>query len=168
MNQPESAGPNPASQTTIQFRGGKALSALPIVFFIAWAIFQSGILAIGDTAGLIAGMLIGLIIGMLFVKGPWKTYADAIFEGMSQPVAVTAIVAWLWAGMFSATLQVGGFVDGLGWLAQVTGVGPTLFPAITFILAGLLATGIGTGYGTTIAFVALFFPAGVALGADPF
>jgi Na+/H+ antiporter NhaC len=167
MNQPESAGQDPASQTTIEFRGGKALSALPIVFFIAWAIFQSGILAIGDTAGLIAGMLIGLIIGMLFVKGPWKTYADAIFEGMSQPVAVTAIVAWLWAGMFSATLQVGGFVDGLGWLAQVTGVGPTLFPAITFILAGLLATGIGTGYGTTIAFVALFFPAGVALGADP-
>jgi Na+/H+ antiporter NhaC len=167
MSQTESAGPTPASETTIQFRGGKAMSAIPIVFFIAWAIFQSGILAIGDTAGLIAGMLIGLIIGMLFVKGPWKTYADAIFEGMSQPVAVTAIVAWLWAGMFSATLQVGGFVDGLGWLAQVTGVGPTLFPAITFILAGLLATGIGTGYGTTIAFVALFFPAGVALGADP-
>ncbi|MEE4303515.1 MAG: Na+/H+ antiporter NhaC family protein [Wenzhouxiangella sp.] len=167
MNQPATTGSDPASQTTIEFRGGKALSALPIVFFIAWAIFQSGILAIGDTAGLIAGMLIGLVIGMLFVKGPWKTYADAIFEGMSQPVAVTAIVAWLWAGMFSATLQVGGFVDGLGWLAQVTGVGPTLFPAITFILAGLLATGIGTGYGTTIAFVALFFPAGVALGADP-
>ncbi|RFF31384.1 Na+/H+ antiporter NhaC family protein [Wenzhouxiangella sediminis] len=167
MNQPATTGPDPASQTTIEFRGGKALSALPIVFFIAWAIFQSGILAIGDTAGLIAGMLIGLVIGMLFVKGPWKSYADAIFEGMSQPVAVTAIVAWLWAGMFSATLQVGGFVDGLGWLAQVTGVGPTLFPAITFILAGLLATGIGTGYGTTIAFVALFFPAGVALGADP-
>lgn len=167
MNQPDTTGQGAGSETTIQFRGGKALSALPIVFFIAWAIFQSGILAIGDTAGLIAGMLIGLIIGMLFVKGPWKTYADAIFEGMAQPVAVTAIVAWLWAGMFSATLQVGGFVDGLGWLAQAVGVGPTLFPAITFLLAGLLATGIGTGYGTTIAFVALFFPAGVALGADP-
>lgn len=163
----ESNGEPAPGATTIEFRGGKALSALPIVFFIAWAIFQSGVLGIGDTAGLIAGMLIGLVLGMLFVRGPWTTYANAIFEGMSQKVAVTAIVAWLWAGMFAATLQVGGFVDGLGWLAQVSGVGPVLFPAITFVLAALLATGIGTGYGTTIAFVALFFPAGVALGADP-
>jgi len=167
MNQPESAGQAPASQTTIEFRGGKALSALPVLFFIAWAIFQSGLLGISATGGLIVGMLVGLILGMLFVKGDWKGYADTVFEGMAQPVAVTAIVAWLWAGMFAGTLQVGAFVDGLGWLAVATGIGPLLFPAITFLLAALLATGIGTGYGTVIAFVALFFPAGVALGADP-
>jgi Na+/H+ antiporter NhaC len=167
MNQPESAEAATASQTTLEFRGGKALSALPILFFIAWAIFQSGLLGISATGGLIVGMLVGLILGMLFVKGDWKGYADTVFEGMAQPVAVTAIVAWLWAGMFAGTLQVGAFVDGLGWLAVAAGIGPLLFPAITFLLAALLATGIGTGYGTVIAFVALFFPAGVALGADP-
>ncbi|MDT8409430.1 MAG: Na+/H+ antiporter NhaC family protein [Wenzhouxiangellaceae bacterium] len=155
------------SGTAIEFRGGKTMSAVPIVFFIAWAIFQSGLLGISDTGGLIAGMLIGLILGMLFARGSWKGYADTIFEGMAQPVAVTAIVAWLWAGMFAATLQAGAFVDGLGWLADAAGIGPLLFPAVTFLLAALLATGIGTGYGTVIAFVALFFPAGVALGADP-
>ncbi|QKK03540.1 MAG: Na+/H+ antiporter NhaC family protein [Pseudomonadota bacterium] len=167
MNQPDSTGPSPASRTTLEFRGGKALSALPILFFIFWAIFQSGLLGISATGGLIVGMLVGLILGMLFVKGDWKGYADTVFEGMAQPVAVTAIVAWLWAGMFAGTLQVGAFVDGLGWLAVAAGIGPLLFPAITFLLAALLATGIGTGYGTVIAFVALFFPAGVALGADP-
>ncbi len=31
----------------------------------------------------------------------------------------------------------------------------------------MLATGIGTGYGTTVAFTTLFFPAGVLLGANP-
>ncbi len=157
----------PPGAITIRFRGGKAMSALPILFFIAWAIVQTGLLRIGDTAGLIAGMLIALIVGMLFVRGSWTVYANAIFEGMTQRVAVTAIVAWLWAGMFAQTLQAGGFVDGLGWLAEISRVGPALFPAITFVLAALLATGIGTGYGTVIAFVALFFPAGVALGADP-
>jgi Na+/H+ antiporter NhaC len=40
-------------------------------------------------------------------------------------------------------------------------------PAVTFLAAAVLATGIGTGYGTVIAMVGLFFPAGVALGADP-
>jgi Na+/H+ antiporter NhaC len=156
-----------AQPQPIRFRGGKAVSALPILFFIAWAIVQSGLLGIGDTAGLVVGMLVGLVLGMLLVKGDWATYAEAVVEGMAQKVAVTAIVAWLWAGMFAATLQVGGFVDGLGWLADALGLGPAVFPAVTFLLAALLATGIGTGYGTVIAFVALFFPAGVALGADP-
>ncbi|WP_135533580.1 Na+/H+ antiporter NhaC family protein [Halostella pelagica] len=151
----------------IEFYGGRAMSAFPIAFFIAWAIVQSGLLRIGDTTGLVAGMLIGLILGLLFVKGSWKTYANTIFEGMTQRVAATAIVAWLWAGMFADTIQAGGFVSGLVWAADTAQVGATLFPAITFILAGLLATGIGTGYGTTVAFTGLFFPAGVLLGANP-
>jgi Na+/H+ antiporter NhaC len=69
--------------------------------------------------------------------------------------------------MFAETIQVGGFVSGLVWAAEALDVGAALFPAATFLLAGLLATGIGTGYGTTVAFTALFFPAGVLLGANP-
>ncbi|WP_254535625.1 Na+/H+ antiporter NhaC family protein [Halomarina litorea] len=151
----------------LTFRGGRLVSALPIALFIVWAIFQSGVLRVGDTSGLVAGMLVSLTVGMLFVKGNWKQYADVIFEGMTQRVAATAIVAWLWAGMFAATIRAGGFVGGLVWAADTFNVGAALFPAATFLLAGLLATGIGTGYGTTVAFSALFFPAGVALGADP-
>ena len=151
----------------IEFHGGRAMSALPIAFFIVWAIVQSGLLGIGDTTGLVVGMLFGLILGMLFAKGDWKFYANTIFKGMTRRVAATAIVAWLWAGMFAATIQAGGFVDGLVWAARAANVGPSLFPAITFLLAALLATGIGTGYGTTVAFSALVFPAGVLLGANP-
>ncbi|WP_369684814.1 Na+/H+ antiporter NhaC family protein [Halalkalicoccus sp. NIPERK01] len=151
----------------IEFYGGRGMSAFPIAFFIVWAIAQTALWRISDEGGLIAGMLIGLIAGMFFVKGNWTSYANTIFEGMTQPVAVTAIVAWIWAGMFAETLQVGGFVDGLVWLANAAGVGAALFPAATFVLAALLATGIGTGYGTTVAFVVLFFPAGVLLGANP-
>src|SRR6056297_312330 len=151
----------------IEFYGGRGMSALPILFFIVWAVAQTALWRISDTSGLVAGMLIGLIVGMFFVKGSWTGYANTLFEGMTQPVAVTAIVAWLWAGMFADTLQAGGFVGGLVWLADAFGIGATLFPALTFLLAAVLATGIGTGYGTTVAFVALFFPAGVLLGANP-
>ncbi|QKY19337.1 Na+/H+ antiporter NhaC family protein [Halolamina sp. CBA1230] len=154
-------------ETSLRFRGGPAVSALPITLFIVWAVFQSGVLGIGDTSGLVVGMLVGLIAGLPFVRGDWKAYADAIFEGMTQEVAATAAVAWLWAGMFANTIQAGGFVDGLVWLAGVAEVGASLFPAVTFLLAAVLATGIGTGYGTTIAFVTLVFPAGVLLGTNP-
>lgn len=152
---------------SIQLRGGVWASVLPIAIFVVWAIFQSALLRIGDTSGLVAAMLVGLIVGMLFVKGDWAHYANTILQGMTQTVAATAIVAWLWAGMFASTMQAGGFVEGLVWLADALGVGAPLFPAITFILAATLATGIGTGYGTTIAFMALFYPAGVLLGASP-
>ena len=155
------------SPPEIDFYGGKWTSALPLALFVLWAIVQSGLLRIGDTTGLVAGMLVALIVGMFFVKGPWHTYANTIFEGMTRRVAATAVVAWLWAGMFAQTIQVGGFVAGLVWAADAAGVGTGLFPAVTFILAGLLATGIGTGYGTTVAFTTLFFPAGVLLGANP-
>ncbi|WP_418279890.1 Na+/H+ antiporter NhaC family protein [Halorubrum sp. DTA98] len=151
----------------IEFYGGKWISTIPLLFFIVWAIFQSGVLGIGDTNGLVIGALIGTIIGMFFAKGDWKTYANTIFEGMTQRVAATAIVAWLWAGMFADTLQAGGFVEGLIYAADALNVGASTFPAAAFILAGVLATGIGTGYGTTVAFVTLFFPAGVLIGANP-
>ena len=151
----------------IEFYGGKLASAFPLVFFVVWAIVQSGILRIGDTTGLVAGMLVALILGLFLVKGSWTGYANTIFEGMTRRVAATAVVAWLWAGMFAETIQTGEFVSGLVWAADAAGVGAALFPAATFILAGLLATGIGTGYGTTVAFSALFFPAGVLLGANP-
>lgn len=151
----------------ISFYGGRGMSAIPIGFFILWAIAQTALWRISDTGGLVVGILVGLILGMFFVRGNWKTYANTIFEGMTQPVAVTAIVAWIWAGMFAQILQDGGFVDGLVWLADVGGIGATLFPAITFVLAALFTTGIGTGYGAAIAFVTLFFPAGILLGANP-
>ncbi|UPV99368.1 Na+/H+ antiporter NhaC family protein [Halorussus gelatinilyticus] len=155
------------SESRIEFYGGPAASAIPIALFIVWAIFQTGLLRISDTTGLVAGMLVSLIVGMFFAKGDWATYANTIFEGMTQRVAATAIVAWLWAGMFAQTIQDGQFVGGLVWAADALSVGPTLFPAVTFVLAALLATGIGTGYGTTIAFSGLFFPAGVLVGANP-
>ncbi len=154
-------------ESRIDFYGGEAMSALPIGLFILWAVFQSGFLGIGDTSGLVIGMLLSLIVGMFFAKGDWKTYANTIFEGMTQRVAATAIVAWLWAGMFAQVLQDGKFVQGLVWAAETVHIGASLFPAATFILAALLATGIGTGYGTTIAFSGLFFPAGLVVGANP-
>jgi len=151
----------------IEFYGGRWMSVLPIGLFILWAIVQSGLFGIGDTTGLVAGMLVALIVGMFFAKGDWKNYANTIFDGMTKRVAATAVVAWLWAGMFSNTLQAGGFVGGLVWAANAADVGGALFPAATFILAALFTTGIGTGYGAAVAFSALFFPAGILLGANP-
>jgi Na+/H+ antiporter NhaC len=42
-----------------------------------------------------------------------------------------------------------------------------LFVVITFLVAAVFASAVGTGYGTVIAFATIMFPAGLVLGAHP-
>lgn len=154
------------SETTLAFRPGPAGSALPMGFFVVFAI-SICVAGAPDTRGLILGAVMGLAAGMFLCRDPWADYADEIFEGMSNPVGVVAIVAWFWAGMFASVLQVGGLVEGLVWVGAQTGVAGGGFTGATFLLAAFFATAVGTGYGTTVAFCTLMYPAGIVLGADP-
>jgi Na+/H+ antiporter NhaC len=112
-------------------------------------------------------MIGGLTLGMLLCRSRWGEYANAIFAGMANPVATVTIVAWFWAGMFAQVLRVGGLVDGLVWLGGQSNATGGYFVGATFVLAATFGTAVGTGYGTTVAFCTLMFPAGLILGADP-
>jgi Na+/H+ antiporter NhaC len=154
------------TEPSLRFRGGKAVSALPLVLFILWAV---GICVAGapDEKGLILGMVLGLVAGMFLCRDPWADYAQEIFRGMADPIAAVTIVAWFWAGIFAQVLQAGGLVDGLVWLGRASGADGGLFVGATFLLAALFASAVGTGYGTTVAFTTLMYPAGLLMGADP-
>ncbi len=154
----------------LDFFLGSFGSAIPMLVFIAWAITLSVLLAdygAPDEGGLILGVVAGLVVGLFFCRSAWGDYCQAIFDGLSQPVGVIAVVCWIWAGMFAKILSAGGLVDGLVWLGGATGFSGAAFVVTTFLLAAVFATAVGTGYGTTIAFCELLFPAGVVLGADP-
>ncbi|GGL62538.1 Na+/H+ antiporter NhaC family protein [Halocalculus aciditolerans] len=151
----------------VVFYGGPLASAIPLGVFVAWAVTQTGALGIGDTSGLAVGAFVGLLAGLVLTKDPPEEYAAALIEGMGQRTAITAIIAWLWAAVFARVLLVGGFVDGLVWAATALDAPAFLLPAVGFVLAGLLAVGVGSGAGTVVAFVTLFFPAAVLLGASP-
>ncbi|MBA2176371.1 Na+/H+ antiporter NhaC family protein [Halobacillus locisalis] len=150
----------------LEFRGGVFTATIPLVFFIIWAIVLSVTQLVTEQA-LVLGMVLGIILGLFFVKSKWSDYAQSLISGMSQPVGVVAIIAWFWAGMFAQLLSAGGLVDGLMWLGFQTGLEGGSFVAITFLLAGLFATAVGTGYGTVATFGILMYPAGIILGADP-
>ena len=151
---------------SVSFRGGAPASAIPMVFFIIWAIVIC-LSGAPDVRGLILGLILGLSLTLLFVKGSWYAYCEEIFTGMANRIGVVTIVCWLWAGMFAQVLRAGGLVDGLVWLGIQSGVGSGMFTGLTFLLAALFSTAVGTGYGTTVAFCTLMFPTGVVLGADP-
>ncbi|WP_240374804.1 Na+/H+ antiporter NhaC family protein [Bacillus piscicola] len=150
----------------LQFRLGSIGAALPLTFFVVWAVTTS-VLQISSETGLVMGAMIGLTLGLLLCKSRWEDYANGLFAGLAQPVGVIAMVAWFYAGMFSQMLQLGGLVEGLVWIGITTGVTGGLFVSLTYILAAVFSTAVGTGYGTTVAFCTLMYPAGVAVGADP-
>ncbi|MFC4557620.1 Na+/H+ antiporter NhaC family protein [Virgibacillus kekensis] len=151
---------------SLTFRMGAFGAAVPLLFFVVWAISIS-VLKLSSEVGLVMGAVIGLTLGLLFCKSKWEDYAQGLFDGLAQPIGVVAMVAWFYAGMFAQVLQVGGLVEGLVWVGAVTGLTGGLFVALTFLLAATFSTAVGTGYGTTVAFCTLMYPAGVAVGADP-
>ncbi|MEJ2719775.1 MAG: Na+/H+ antiporter NhaC family protein, partial [bacterium] len=154
------------TETNLRFYGGKAASAIPLLFFIGWAIAIC-VAGAPDENGLILGAAMGLVLGMFFCRDRWWNYAEEVFAGMANRIATVAIVAWFWAGMFAQVLREGGLVDGLVWLGGVSHASGGIFVGATFILAATFASAVGTGYGTTVAFCTLMFPAGLIMGANP-
>lgn len=152
--------------TSLQFRLGAFGAAVPLLFFVVYAITIS-VLKLSSEVGLVMGAVIGITLGLLLCKSKWEDYAQSLFDGLAQPVGVIAMVAWFYAGMFAQILQVGGLVEGLVWVGSVTGLTGGLFVGLTFLLAATFSTAVGTGYGTTVAFCTLMYPAGVAVGGDP-
>ncbi|WP_430790756.1 Na+/H+ antiporter NhaC family protein [Virgibacillus flavescens] len=150
----------------LDFHLGAFGAAVPLIFFVIWAITTS-VLKLSSEIGLVMGAIIGITLGLFFSKSKWGDYAQGLFDGLAQPVGVVAIVAWFYAGMFAQILQVGGLVEGLVWIGGSTGLTGGLFVALTFLLAATFSTAVGTGYGTTVAFCTLMYPAGVAVGAEP-
>ncbi|TYR77345.1 Na+/H+ antiporter NhaC family protein [Rossellomorea vietnamensis] len=150
----------------LEFRGGVFAATIPLVFFIVWAITLS-VLELVTEEALVLGMVIGIAIGLFFCKSKWADYAQSLFSGMAQPIGVIAVIAWFWAGMFAKLLSAGGLVDGLIWFGFQTNLEGGLFAGLTFLLAALFSTAVGTGYGTVATFGILMYPAGIILGADP-
>lgn len=153
-------------ESSLRFFGGRFGAAVPLLFFVVWAVAIS-VAGAPDERGLILGMVGGLTLGMLLCRSAWADYANAVFSGMANPVATVTIVAWFWAGMFAQVLRVGGLVDGLVWLGGQSNATGGWFVGATFLLSATFGTAVGTGYGTTVAFCTLMFPAGLVLGADP-
>ncbi|MBN8235904.1 Na+/H+ antiporter NhaC family protein [Halobacillus kuroshimensis] len=150
----------------LEFHGGVFAATIPLVFFIIWAIVLS-VAGLVTEQGLVLGIVIGIGLGLFFTKSKWSDYAQSLITGMAQPVGIVSIIAWFWAGMFANMLSAGGLVDGLIWFGFQTGLEGGAFVGITFLLAGLFSTAVGTGYGTVATFGVLMYPAGVILGADP-
>ena len=160
--------PSPSASTaqpTLELRGGAFGALLPFLVFLA-GVAWLGISGAPDERGFWPILMAALGIGLLLARSPHH-YADVVFKGMSRPVVMVMVMAWLLAGMFAAILRASGLVEGLVWVAGRAQVEGGVFVLAAFLVCCLVSTATGTSLGTLILGVPLLYPAGVTLGAPP-
>lgn len=154
-----------ATPTPLRFHGGDLGALLPFAVFLAGV---SGLAWAGapDEHGFWPVLLAALTAGLLLARDR-TAYCEQLVVGMSQPIVMLMIMAWLLAGVIGTIMQASGFVDGLVWLARqlhFTGGG---YVAAAFLVCAFVSTATGTSFGTILICGPLLYPAGGVVGSAP-
>lgn len=150
----------------LEMRGTWLFAFVPIAVFIVCCVALFAHCKAFDMLGLAAGGVIALLIGALFAKD-YQGFWDAVMRGIASPTSVAIIVILFVIGIFSELIKVTGLSDGFVWIGGELGLSGSSISVFTFIAVGLMAMATGSSIGTMFTAFPIFFPAGVALGADP-
>ena len=149
----------------LSFYGGTTGALAPLLAFVTGATYL-GIAGAPDERGLWTVLLMALGLALLLCRNRERC-AEVMIEGMSQPLVLLMIMAWLLAGVFGALLSASGLVQALAGAAQAVGLQGGMFCAAAFVVACLFSTATGTSLGTIILCFPLLYPAGAGSGASP-
>jgi Na+/H+ antiporter NhaC len=149
----------------LAFRGGLFGALLPFVLFLAGVTWLA-LSGAPDEKGFWPVLLAAIALGLLLARDR-KQFCDTLLAGMSQPIVMVMITAWLLAGVLGALLAASGMVASLTWLAQAAHLGRGGFVVAAFLSCALVSTSTGTSFGTILLAAPLLYPAGCAAGANP-
>lgn len=149
----------------LAFRGGVAGALAPFGVFlagVAWLALSGA----PDERGFWPILLLALTVGLLLARDRTR-YAEAVVAGMSRPVVLLMVLAWLLAGVLASLMNASGFVSSLVWAAGELGIRGATWAVAAFAIAAVVSTATGTSLGTLILCAPLLYPAGGALGTAP-
>jgi len=150
---------------SLAFYGGTLGALAPFALFligVAWL----GLSGAPDERGFWPVLLAALTLGLLLACDRGE-YSNVIVEGMSQPIVMIMVMAWILAGVLGVLMNASGFIDALVWLAGQMGVEGRGYVAAAFLICAVVSTATGTSLGTILLCSPLLYPAGGLLGADP-
>jgi Na+/H+ antiporter NhaC len=153
------------SPDVVRFRGGVLGTLAPFALFLA-GVAWLGLSGAPDERGFWPILTAALALAMLLAEDRSK-WADTVVRGMSRPIVLLMILAWLLAGVLASLINASGFVDALVWAAQIAGVRGGGFAVAAFLICCLVSTATGTSLGTMILCAPLLYPAAAGLATDP-
>ncbi len=155
----------PSRAGSLTFYGGTLGALAPFALFligVAWL----GLSGAPDERGFWPVLLAALTLGLLLARDRGE-YSNVIVEGMSQPIVMIMVMAWILAGVLGVLMNASGFIEALVWLAGQMGVAGPGYVAAAFLICAVVSTATGTSLGTILLCSPLLYPAGGLLGADP-
>ena len=149
----------------IQFHLGMFGAILP---FVVMLVIIVALVVTGNKSAMNywTGAFAGIVVAFLLCKDKHEFNAmmnRALQDKMFAPLFLT----FIFSGIFSKSLTIGGLANGILWAATKLGVGPSFFPAAMFLIGCVLSVAMGTSSGTIVAMVPIFLPTAVALGCSP-
>lgn len=153
------------SEGNLEFFGGVFGVLAPFFLFLGGVAFL-GLSGAPDERGFWPVLVGALLLGMILAKDR-RSYSDQMLRGMSQPLVLLMIMAWLLAGALAMVLSESGLIGVLLWAAQESGVSGAGFVGAAFLIGAAVSTTTGTSLGTLLLCGPLLYPTGVSLEADP-
>ena len=151
-----------SNEQVVEYYGGAPGALLPPVIFITGVITLS-ILGAPDERGFWPILILALCVGLLLAKDK-DAFSESLLAGMSQPVVMIMITAWMLASTIGVLMGLTGFVEALSWLANQLSLGHTTFVVVVFFVCVLVSVSTGSSFGTILICGPLLFPAGGLLG----
>jgi Na+/H+ antiporter NhaC len=149
----------------LRFRGDWAGAVAPFVLFLA-GVAWLGLAGAPDERGFWPVLLASLAAAMLLARDR-QAWAETVVRGMSKPIVLLMILAWMLAGVLASLMNASGFVESLVWTAHRLSVGGGGYAAASFLVCSLVSTTTGTSLGTLILCAPLLYPAAAGLGTEP-
>jgi Na+/H+ antiporter NhaC len=149
---------------SLRFYGGTAGALAPFGLFltgVAWL----GLSGAPDERGFWPVLLAALALGLLLARDR-TAYAETAIAGMSQPIVMLMVMAWILAGVLGALMNASGFIEALTWVAGQLGLAGAAFVVASFLICCIVSTATGTSFGTILLCSPLLYPAGGLLGAS--
>lgn len=147
------------------FRGSKAMSLIPLVVMIAFAVYFFGFAGVYDTLALALGGLVALIIGSFFAKNI-LSFWDAAIGGMSDELGNVLALILLVVGIFGKMMTRGHIAEGFVWIGDSLNVSGSTICVFAFIVTAIIATSTGTSIGTILTMVPILMPVASIMGAN--
>lgn len=150
-------------ERVLEFYGGAWSALLPFVIFVCGVVFVA-LSGAPDERGFWPILLLAIVISLLLAKNK-KHFSEKVIEGMSEPIVMIMITAWILASIIGVLMTNTGFVEALVWLASQVEMGGVGFVLATFLICCVVSLSTGSSFATILICGPLLYPSGGMLGS---
>ncbi len=145
--------------------GGPFGVIIPFIVFAGGVIFVS-LSGAPNEKGFWPVLILALMIGLVLARNR-RDYCETVIKGMSRPIVMVMITAWMLASIIGVLMSETGFIEALTWSAGRIQAGGALFVPAAFLICAVVSVSTGSSFGTILICGPLLYPAGGLLGANP-